>query len=244
MEMNKKIIIAILVVILAVLVLLIGFTLFNQSNVQYKTVHISNGTTIEVPSTDDATWTQDESGIKFYNCKSKKVVMNSFNSAEDLSLSGAFGYAAARDLLLSGATTVENYKNFEIKERTINDTHFYIVNIGNDETHDNIIIGSENLDILKHMLDSLVFGEPETADVDTGSTTSNNNVAPVTKNTTDKKKYTQEDLDRAAAEGYMNGYDDSYYDNYYDDYYEDGANYEGSSSSGDFETTFEDGNLE
>ena len=162
MEKDKVIIIA-LIAIIAVLAISIGYVMLLQSNIEYETINLSNGTTIEVPKADDATWTKDENGIRTYTCQSKHTVLTSFNSEEDFSLIGAGGFAIARDILLNGSTDVENYNNYQIKENTVNGTHYYISYIGNNETHDNIIIGSENLDILKHMLDSLVLGAPAKA---------------------------------------------------------------------------------
>ena len=158
MEKNKIIIIA-LIATIAVLAVCVGYMMLNQQ-VEYETINISNGTTIEVPKADDASWTKNSTGIKTYSCQSKHTVMLTFNSQEDLSLVGAGAFAIARDALLTGATDVEKYGNNQIKENTINGTHYYIVYISDNSTHDNIVIGSDNLDILKHMVDSLRLGSP------------------------------------------------------------------------------------
>ena len=158
MKKNKIIIIA-LIATIAVLAVCVGYMMLNQQ-VEYETINISNGTTIEVPKADDASWTKNSTGIKTYSCQSKHTVMLTFNSQEDLSLVGAGAFAIAREVLLTGATDVEKYGNNQIKENTINGTHYYIVYISDNSTHDNIVIGSDNLDILKHMVDSLRLGSP------------------------------------------------------------------------------------
>lgn len=163
MDRNKTIII-VLVAIIAVLGVCIGYVLLTP-HTDYETVNLSNGTTINVPKAADATFEKDSNGIRSYVCHSKHTVMDSFNSAEDFSLVGAGAFALARDALLNGSNDVETYKNYQIKENTLNGTHYYIVNITNNETHDNIFIGSESLDIVKHMLDSLVFGPPAEKEV-------------------------------------------------------------------------------
>ena len=248
---QKQYIIIALVAIIAVLSIGIGYALLTQSNIEYERVNISNGTTIEVPKAQDAEWTKDPSGIKTYTCNSKHIVMNSFNSEEDLTLVGAGAYALERDLLLDGAKDVETYKNYQIKENDINGTHYYIVNIANNSTHDNIIIGGNDLNIIKHMLDSLVFGPPAkqanatVEDSQPAQTPSNNN-----DNNNNDKKYSEDDLRKASEEGYDSGYADGYddsFDDYYDDYdydYEDYDDYDysdsGESDSGNIETTTED----
>ena len=155
---KKQIIIIILLVAIIALAGLIAYTLLNQT--QYQTIQISNGTTIEVPIADDMRWTEEGYGIKMYACQSKQVSLTCYNSQETPNLIGAGAFAIARELLLNGSTDVENYNGYQIKENTVNNTHYYIVSAGNDTTHDNIIIGSGDLGILKHMLDTLKFGEP------------------------------------------------------------------------------------
>lgn len=220
MEKNNIIIIA-LIATIAVLGVCIGYALMNPQ-VEYETINISNGTTIAVPKTNDASWVSNPNGIRTYSCQSKHTVMMTFNSQEDLNLVGAAAFAMARDALINGSTDVEKYKNYQIKENTVNGTHYYITYISNNETHDNIVIGSENLDILKHMLDSLTLGPPGEGVLNaTAEQTQSSNPTPVNKSTNndDKKKYSEDDLMRAAEEGYYTGYSDGYVDSsyYYDD---------------------------
>ena len=235
MEKNKLIIIA-LIATIAILAISVGYALLFPS-VEYEKINLSNGTTIDAPKADDASWTKDVNGIRTYACASKHTSMTSFNSQEDFSLVGAGGFALARDMLINGSKDVETYNNYQIKENTVNGTHYYIVYISNNATHDNIIIGSDSLDIIKHMIDSLVLGAPgEAANAtleQTGSPT------PTNTSSVDKTKYSEDDLILAAQYGYFTGYydgydDSSYYNSYnsYSDYNDYGYNdYSESSSS-------------
>lgn len=168
---SKYILIALILVILA-LVIGIGAALFSPSEVTYETLNVSSTAAIDVPKTDDATWIVNENGIKTYQCPSKNVVMNTYNSAEDYSTSSDEEFANDLDVWVDGASDVENYSGYDIKENTVNGTQYYVAYIGNETTHDNIIIGSGDLDILKNMLDSLVFTAPaviednETSDIE------------------------------------------------------------------------------
>ena len=229
---KKQYIIIALVAIIAVLAIAIGYALLTQ------------------PKASDAKWTKDPSGIKMYTCESKHTVLTSFNSEEDMTLVGAVAFAVARDLLINGSSDVETYKNYHIKENTVNDTHYYIVNTGNDTTHDNIVLASDDINILKHMLDSLVFGPP--AKTANSTVESSPAPAPQKNNTEDNEdKYTEDDLRRANEEGYNTGYADGYddsYDTYYEDTYSDeyddyDYDYDYDYDSGestDYETTTDD----
>lgn len=246
MEKNKIIIIA-LVAAIAVLCISIGYLMLNS--VQYETINISNGTTIDVPKAADASWTKDGYGIKTYSCQSKHTVMTTFNSQEDWNLVGAAGFAMARDVLMNGAANVENYNGHQIKENTVNGTQYYIVFISNNTTHDNIVIGSDNLDIVKHMIDSLVLGPPGEGQVNATLQSSQTSTPTQTSDDDDENKYSEDDLMLAAQEGYYTGYSDGYDDSYnYNDYYEDydydDYDYYESSSIDEGSAESSDGNLE
>ena len=167
--MEKK---HVIIIILAIIILLAGSVAFMTLNqTKYQTINISNATTIEAPVADDVSWTVDENGIKTYACPSKHTSLMSFNSEENTGIVGAAAYAQARDSMLEGASDVENYNGYAIKENTINNVKYYIVSTANNSTHDNIVICSESLDILHHMLDSLKYGN--------GNASSTNSTAPV-----------------------------------------------------------------
>ena len=159
MEKNH-IIIIILVILIVIAAAGIGFTLFSNKNIEYKTINLSNGTTIEVPVSDDATFTKDDVGLRTYISKSLKTVLTSFNSEEDWDLAGGIAFAGLRDSLIGQANTVETFNEYTIKETEVNDTHYYVAVVRNDNSHDNIIILSSDLDILRHVLGSIHFGTP------------------------------------------------------------------------------------
>ena len=219
MEKEKKIIIIALVALIMALSVGIGYMLLN--NVEYQTLALSNGTTIDAPKADDASWKEQGYGIRMYTSASKKTALTSFNSAENPNLAGAVGLAMARDALMNGSASVEKYKNYDLRENTVNGTHYYMVYISNNQTHDNVFIASENMDILKHMVDSLKFGNPkEVVNATAASQPTVSNNANTTNN----------------SNKYSDGYDNSYY--YYDDsgdydYSDDSSDYSDYSSSSD-----------
>lgn len=240
MERNKQYILALVVVIVA-LAAGVGYMLF--IHVDYETLALSGGTTIEAPKADDVEWMEDESGLKMYTSASRKTFLTSFNTAEYQDLAGALAFVAVRDALFNGTNSVETYGGYDIHETLINGTHFYIVYISNNQTHDNLFIGSQDLNILKHMIDSIRFGDPNVVKNATTASVPKKVVNKNNTNTTakhDKNKYSEDDLMDAARqgyyEGYSDGYDDSYYDyyDYYDDsgYYDDYEDYEVDEGSG------------
>ena len=235
MEKEKKIIIIALVALIMALSVGIGYMLLN--NVEYQTLALSNGTTIDAPKADDASWKEQGYGIRMYTSASKKTALTSFNSAENPNLAGAVGLAMARDALMNGSASVEKYKNYDLRENTVNGTHYYMVYISNNQTHDNVFIASENMDILKHMVDSLKFGNPK--EVVNATAASQPTVSNNANTTNNSNKYSEEDMMRAAEFGYLTGYSDGYDNSYY---YDDSSDYDdydysdyGSSSSYDDE---------
>ena len=228
MEKEKKIIIIALVALIMALAIGIGYMLLN--NVEYQTLALSNGTTIDAPKADDASWKEQGYGIRMYTSASKKTALTSFNSAENPNLAGAVGLAMARDALMNGSASVEKYKNYDLRENTVNGTHYYMVYISNNQTHDNVFIASENMDILKHMVDSLKFGNPK--EVVNATAASQPTVSNNANTTNNSNKYSEEDMMRAAEFGYLTGYSDGYDNSYY--YYDDSGDYDYSDDSYDY----------
>lgn len=228
MEKEKKIIIMALVALIMALSVGIGYMLLN--NVEYQTLALSNGTTIDAPKADDASWKEQGYGIRMYTSASKKTALTSFNSAENPNLAGAVGLAMARDALMNGSASVEKYKNYDLRENTVNGTHYYMVYISNNQTHDNVFIASENMDILKHMVDSLKFGNPK--EVVNATAASQPTVSNNANTTNNSNKYSEEDMMRAAEFGYLTGYYDGYDNSYY--YYDDSGDYDYSDDSSDY----------
>ena len=200
------------------------------NNVEYQTLALSNGTTIDAPKADDASWKEQGYGIRMYTSASKKTALTSFNSAENPNLAGAVGLAMARDALMNGSASVEKYKNYDLRENTVNGTHYYMVYISNNQTHDNVFIASENMDILKHMVDSLKFGNPK--EVVNATAASQPTVSNNANTTNNSNKYSEEDMMRAAEFGYLTGYYDGYDNSYY--YYDDSGDYDYSDDSSDY----------
>ena len=215
---NEKYIIIGLIVAIAVLAIGIGYFLLANS-VEYQTIQISSGSTIEAPKADDVKWEIDQNGIRTYSCPSKRVSIISFNSAENMTLVGAGAFAMAREALMADAKNVEVYNSYQIKQNSINGTPFYLVNISNNVTHDNIVIGCGDLNILKHMLDTLTLGAPK--EVNATPTGTSSAPAPVKKNTTNSSagRFTEADMWNAYFDGYFDGsFDSSYpYDYSYSD---------------------------
>lgn len=247
---KKHIIIIILIITIVILGALVGYTLLNQT--QYQTIQLSNGTTIDVPKTDDSTWSEIGYGVKTYSCPSKHFSLTSYNSQEYPNIIGAGGFAIARDLLLNGSGDVENYNGYPIKENLINNTRFYIVSAVNESSHDNIIIASEDLGILKHALDTLKYGkagEAKQANVTaTQSVSSSNKPTNNSTDTEDYGGYSPEEYyyqmglvdghEQAYWSGYSDGYNDYNYYNYYDYSSADSSSQSSSgSSSSNVETT-------
>lgn len=234
MENNSKYIIIALAVLIIALGSALGYMM--TSHVDYERVNISNATTIEVPVADDASWTE-KNGAKIFDCPSKHVSMQTINTQENFTPEKGKAFMKVRDSYTKDANTVESYNGYDIKQRTINDTDYYVVSISNSQTHDNILIISENLDILKHMVDSIDFGKPTldanlTSDASSSSSGANANSGDT---------YTEDDLMMAMGLGYYMGYYDGYGNSYYDDYdyydyYDDYDyyDYNGGSSSDDY----------
>ena len=105
-----------------------------------------------------------------------------------------------------------------------------MVYISNNQTHDNVFIASENMDILKHMVDSLKFGNPK--EVVNATAASQPTVSNNANTTNNSNKYSEEDMMRAAEFGYLTGYYDGYDNSYY--YYDDSGDYDYSDDSSDY----------
>lgn len=231
MEMDRKYIIIALVAVILALVAGIGYMLFFNHTVEYQTIALSSGTTVEVPKVNDSTWTVNALGIRAYSAPSEKTMVTSFNSAEAANPNGAKAFSAIKEKMFNGSSSVEKYNKRDIKENTINGTHYYMVEISNNKTQDNVILCSENIDILKHMIDSLIFGDPNAANADM--------VSPAAVSDDGENTYSEDELMMAILGGYyygyLNGYSDSYdangYDSSYDDYSYDDYDYDYESSS-------------
>lgn len=223
---NEKYIIIGLIAAIAVLAIGIGY-FFLANSVEYQTIQISSGSTIDVPKADDVKWEIDQNGIRTYSCPSKRVSIISFNSAENLTLVGAGAFAMAREALMADAKNVEVYNSYQIKQNSVNGTPFYLVNISSNVTHDNIVIGCGDLNILKHMLDTLTLGAPKEVNATLTSSGSSSAPDPVKKNTTNTSagRFTEADMMDAYSLGYSDAIWDSYDFSSSDSYYDSGSDH-------------------
>ena len=205
MDERKSMLIVILIIVLVIMVVVIGYVYINNSNVQFKTIYLSNATTIEVPVSDESKFFSDDVGIKYYQDPKHGVSIISFNSQEEPSLAGASS-AAAQFAAQKGSSTptvedgVPVYYNSQ--------TGMYCIQIGNNTTHDNIMIVCKDKDMALKIYHSIKFAI-SSINKDTGSS------APTPSNTSQTDNHS----------------DDYYYDDYdYDDY--DDYDYVSSSDSG------------
>lgn len=207
MDKNKKIIIALLLVILAILLAFVAYGFITNSNVQFRSIYVSNATTIDVPASDEAQFVSDDLGIKYYQDPKYDVSIISWNSQEELSITGAVDVATQFEMQKGGSTpTIENgvpvYYNSA--------TGMYCIETGNDTTHDNILIMCKDKDMALKIYYSIKYGV-SSINKDNGAMT------PTPVNTTnisdDESGYSYDDYDYDY--GYY--YDDYDYDYGYDD---------------------------
>lgn len=247
MENKNIIIIAVLAIIICVLAG--GIYAMMNSSVDYERIEITpKGTSIEVP-TANAKYEGEinETGCKLWTFK--QGGLTTFNSEEAMNarglsgLGGAIGIKAIEEIIQSQGEKQETdgFTVYKISGEKLNISgraEMYCIITGNNTTHDNIIIATDNIDITLHMAKSIQYkamnqtvnatlseevSEPESEDTNNNSTTNN-------------KQFTQEDLDKAKNEAYMQGYNDSF--SLYDDsdyYYIDDTST--SDSPSDVETT-------
>lgn len=149
--MNKRyLIIGILGIIIALLCAGIVYTLFSE-NTEYVTTNlVENGTTIEIPH--DMTVKSNNSGILVL--ENDNTIVISFNSA-DKGLGEIISFADIKVPIFGNAPE----GNVTINDPTVAgcslDGECNAVYVGNNETHDNIIVISKNKDIVNHIINSI-----------------------------------------------------------------------------------------
>lgn len=147
---NKHLIIAILSIIILLLCGGIAYNLFGQQT-EYVTVNIiENGTTIEIPK--DMTLKSNNSGIVVLENENTIVItFNSINKGIPEIMAFAdikipiFGNEYSGNVTLKDPTTAGCSLKGECNA----------VYIGNNETHDNIIVISKNKNIVDHIINSI-----------------------------------------------------------------------------------------
>lgn len=178
---NLIIIGAIVIVIIAVLATV--FLVFNNET-EYTTLQISKTCSLQVPVSNDADSSTDNYGIFYYVDKEHDLNITGFNSVECVTLSGAVQMASLRDSQqLNSQVVVENGTSIYYNK----DTGIYTIFIGNDTTHDNILISTPNKDLLLTIVNSVNYGgdnqdnnsgNNNSATVDVSSTNSEDTINP------------------------------------------------------------------
>lgn len=236
MERNRIIIIVLLIIIIVILSGIIMVTFMGNSHAYKNFTCNDTGTVFEVPVDLKVRQDMSAAGIR-------STVMSTADG--NIVIERQVGNNPYIDDTMEGASDLLNsYDGDNVNGVTL---HTCSRTAKNEATGEVILVTSNTGDneTVEHIINSIKWGNNTVnATVDSSSS-----VAPVqnTNNNSDKQ-FTQEDLDMARDEGYINGYDDSYYDNYYNDYYDDyyesdssySSSSESSSSSSDVEITTDD----
>jgi hypothetical protein len=197
-----------------------------------------SGTTIEVPDDMKLKSTNGDSGITVLENDNTIIVL--FNS-KDKGVGQIIGFSDIKNPIFGN----EYQGDTTLKDPTVAGCHLdgecRAVYLGNNQTHDNILVISKNKDIVTHIINSIKWGLDAADNNTDNNDDSGSNTVSVNKNTSNNKKYSQSDLDMARNDAYWQGYDDSYYDQQ-NDYYED-DDYSSSDSSSSQSVVDEDGNL-
>lgn len=167
METKNIVIIGILCVIICIFVGAIFGVLTN--NVDYERIEIvPNGTSIEIP-TEQAKFEGEvnETGAKLWSFKHGALM--AFNSEEAINarglygLGGAYGFKSINDIVLNHFEKIEKTDGYTVyvidgqKLGIENRGILYCIILGNEQTHDNIIITADSKDIALHMAKSIIF---------------------------------------------------------------------------------------
>ena len=224
MDTKKLIIIA----VSAVIICIIAGTLIGMMNstVNYERIEITeNGTSIEIP-TDNASYIGEinNTGAKLWTFK--QGTLTTFNSAEASNarglngLGGALGIKEIKDMVINHfekKETIDGFTVYTLDGQTMDiegRDKIYVIETGNDTTHDNIIIATDNKDVTLHMAKSIQYKNPNIKN-DTNNDTDSLNL---NKTHTDSKK----DSKSLSSSVKENSYDDDYSpDNSYDEEYDD-----------------------
>ena len=165
MEKKKIIIIGVIILIIVAVVITVMMTSTN-----YERIEITpNGTTIEVP-TGETTYKNKIQSVKIWNWNGGILI--SYNSAEDDSSIKIveMGLDAVKDLIKSGekeniggftiyVLNADNLTKIPLPDfiKINNNGELYCILLSNETTHDNILIGCNNKDIVVHMAQSVKY---------------------------------------------------------------------------------------
>ena len=152
MEKNSKIIILIVAVIAVVVAAGAAFFIIQSSSA--STVYLSNSTTIQVPTSNESTFVEDDFGVKYYKDPANDIKIISWNSDEDKSngtvnISEHFNKQKGND-----EPTVE--KGVSIYYN--NESGMYCIEVINETSHDNILIMCKDKNQALKMYFSIKYG--------------------------------------------------------------------------------------
>lgn len=207
---NKHIIIIGLVAVLFIVGGFISYNLITGNNIEYQTIALSNATTIEVPVSDKASFFSDDLGIKYYQDEKHGVQVISWNSQEELSLTGAVDVAAQFEKQKGGSTpTMEDgvavYQNKE--------SGYYIIEAKNETTHDNVMIMAKDKNVALHMFKSIRFGVSDIsklADVNISAPDAGNSNVSAPSQSNNENKVDLKSHESQASSDFDEGYEDDF----------------------------------
>lgn len=241
--MEKKYLIIILVAILAILAIGIVISIGTPHEKTYEPYNFSATCSIELP-----TWIKFNNGAGDLNSNSNIMGSNVASTTKAL-----FGNNEVMQITYSHSTVDGANVGADLNDNMAleqNGKKVYTRMVMNEATGESVSVMGENEEVVNYIADHVKFNGAtvnktnttnDTIEEDSTATTSepsnNSNVDDA-----NNKKYTQEDLNRARADGYLQGYDDSInypdygYDYGYDDRSSSSSSSESSSSS-NVETT-------
>ena len=154
MERKDLIIIGAVVIIAIICLVTAFFFVFNNNSMEYTNLQVSESCSLQVPVSDSVNNATDNYGIFYYVDKEHNLNITSFNSQDGVTLSGAVQMASLRDSQqLSSQVVVENGTSLYYNKNT----GIYTIFIGNDTTHDNLLISTTNKDLLLTVLNSVNY---------------------------------------------------------------------------------------
>ena len=152
--MNKKRIIGILI-ILIVIVAAVGLYLFYNNDVEYNNVQLSDTCNIEMPVSNNITNKTIENMTA--------LNYNSYDSGLAESVAKAVVYDTYFESYKTGAIDITQNESQYVNKAN-NDSiwynkedNYYMASVGNSTTHDNLLVISENKDIIEHILGSIRY---------------------------------------------------------------------------------------
>lgn len=185
--MNNKKIIIIFVLLLLVIACCVFVMLANSVN--YEKIEITpNGTTIEVP-TNQTKYCGDMGDVKiWYWNNGVLVTYNSHEGSNPIKFSG-FSFDALNKIIKTGdSKNIDGYTCYSISADKLLEIHlfdiikvyyngqFYCIPLNNDTTHDNIIICSNDENMVLHMAKSVEYKNvyPDNNNLDNAKSAINN----------------------------------------------------------------------